>query len=409
MNKPRYDLQREQSEHIHRAFKAVERDRDEGNRKHMRLLLFCDLDPGPINAFFKLLDNVHVEERVLIRKHNYGLGKFSSATRIWKGYGTTIVNLPLEVSRLEEKVGLAMILSMLVYLIVATTVGTFEVIWHRLDAILAVYGFPQGVVAVLVGRLTSRKVAILTDGGDIDVLLERPVVRSIMLVALRKASVVATQNNAKAGKLLSAGIKAEICTIYGVDTSRFRFVPPERKERASILYVGRLSAEKSLDLLLKACYGLRQEGTRFKLLLVGDGPLREQISETVSRLKMAEFVQVDGFVLHQKVGEYFERSAVFVLPSIREGLSSALLEAMSSGCICLVSDIPDNIEIIRDGYNGLIFHSKDERDLTKQLQRAISQPLKNANVISFNARNMVETQYSVKAVAKSLDRVLSKL
>ena len=375
----------------------------------MRLLLFCDFDPGTINAFFKLLDNVHVEERVLIRKQNYGLGKFSSATNISKGYGTTIINLPLEVSRLEESVGLAMILSMLVYLIVATTVGTLEVIWHRLDAILAVYGFPQGVVAVLVGRLTGRKVAILTDGGDIDVLLKRPIIRSIMLVALRKASVVATQNNAKAGKLLSDGIKAEICTNYGVDTSRFRFIPPERKERASILYVGRLSTEKSLDLLLKACYALRQKGTRFKLLLVGDGPLREQISETISRLKLAEFVQVDGFVPHHRIGEYFEKSAVFVLPSVREGLSSALLEAMSSGCICLVSDIPDNTEIIRDGYNGLIFHSKDERDLTKQLQRAISQPLERANVISFNARNTVETRYSVKAVANSLDNFLSKL
>jgi glycosyltransferase involved in cell wall biosynthesis len=375
----------------------------------MRLLLFCDYDPGFINAFFKLLDNVHVEERVLIRKQNYGLGKFSSSVSIRKGYGTTIVNLPLEVNQAQESVGLAKILSMLVYLIVATIVGTFEVIWRRLDAILAVYGFPQGVVAVLVGRLTSRKVAILTDGEDIDIFLKRPVLRSIMLFAFRKASVVATQNKAKAGKLLSAGIKAEICTNYGVDTSRFRFIPPERKERASILYVGRLSTEKSVDLLLKACYGLRQEGIRFKLLLVGDGPLREQISETVSRLKMTEFVQVDGFIPHQKIGEYFERSAIFVLPSTREGLSSALLEAMSSGCICLVSDIPDNIEIIRDGYNGLTFHSKDERDLTKQLRRAISQPLENANVISFNARNIVEARYSVKAVAKLLDRILSKL
>jgi glycosyltransferase involved in cell wall biosynthesis len=376
----------------------------------MRLLLFCDFAPDFINAFLKLLDNVGLQERVLIRKQNYyRLGKISAATRIWKGYGTTIVNLPLEVKGPDEPVGLAIILSMLVYLILATIVGTFEVIWHRLDAILAVNGFPEGVVAVLVGRLTSRKVAILTDGGDIDILLRRPVISSIMLVALRKASVVATQNNAKAGKLLSAGIKAEICTSYGVDTSRFRFIPPERKERASIIYVGRLSTEKSLDLLLKACFGLRQAVTRFKLLLVGDGPLREQLSETASRLKMAEFVQVEGFIPHQKISEYFERSAIFVLPSIREGISSALLEAMSSGCICLVSDIPDNIEIIRDGHNGFIFHLKDEQDLTKQLQRAISQPLQNANVISFNARNIVETQYSVKAVAKSLDRVLSKL
>lgn len=375
----------------------------------MRLLLFCDFEPGFLNAFFKLLDNARVEERVLIRKRNYRLGKFSSAIKIWKGYGTRIVNLPLDVNRPEQSVRFDMILSMLVYLIVATAVGTFEVIWHRLDAILAVNGFPQGVVAVLVGRLTSRKVAILTDGGDIDILLKRSVIGPIMLAALRKASVVATQNNTKAGKLLSGGIKPEICTNYGVDTSRFRFIPPERKVKASILYVGALSNEKAIDLLLKACHELCQEGFRFKLLLVGDGPLREQISETVSRLKMAEFVQVEGFVPHQKIGEYFERSAIFVLPSIREGLSSALLEAMSSGCICLVSDIPDNVEIIRDEYNGLIFHSKDERNLTKQLQRAISLPLEKANVISFNARSIVEAQYSVQAVTKSLNRVLSKV
>jgi len=375
----------------------------------MRLLLFCDFDPSFVSGLLKLLDSVHVGECVLIRKQNYRLGKLSSATRIWKGRGTTIVNLPLEAIRPEEPVGLSLILSIIAYLFVATIIGTFEVIWHRLDAVLAVNGFPQGAVAVLVGRLTRRKVAVLTDGGDVDVFLKRPVVSSIMLVTLRKASLVTTQNNAKARTLLSGGIKAEVCTIHGVDTSRFRFTPPNRKERASILYVGRLSTEKSLDLLLKASYNLRREECRFRLVLAGDGPMRDQLSESVSRLAMTEFVKFTGFVPYQEIPEYFEKSAVFVLPSIREGLSSALLEAMASGCICLVSDIPDNIEIIQDGHNGFVFHSKDERDLTKQLERAVSLPLENAHVISLNARNLVETQYSVKAAAATLTRVLSRL
>ena len=366
----------------------------------MRLLLVCDYGPALLDAFFETLSRIPVTKRVLLRKLD---------NVVWQDPRAEVIGLPVPVSREQDRKGLATILSIITYLIMATFVGTFEVVRRQLDAIVAIYSFPQGLAAVLIGYLTRRKVTVLTDGGDIDVLLSNTWIRPLMIASLRKAAVVAALNRTKASRLVPLGIKAQVCPTMGVDTSRFAYTRFEAKKEGSILFVGRLEVEKNIDILLRACYLLRQDGVQFDLLIIGEGPLKKQLSETVTRMNMADCVDIKGYVPHVMINQYFERSAIFVLPSRREGVSVALVEAMSSGCFCIVSDIADNRGLIHYRYNGSTFHADDEQDLADELRWVISQPATELSSISANARHDADKHYSLQAVADSLGLVLSGL
>jgi glycosyltransferase involved in cell wall biosynthesis len=320
-----------------------------------------------------------------------------------------VISLPLRVVSEEAPLRLGSIISVIAFMVMATFVGTIIVFKRRLDTIVAVYAFPQALAAVIVGKLTRRKVIVLTDGGDIDIIMKNPFVRPIILACLRTAAAVTAVNTSKRDALLSLVVKTEICPIIGVDISQFKYVPFGSKEKSTVLYVGRLSGEKCPDVLLNACGVLHRNGVRFRLCVVGDGPLVEEIEKSSVRLGLTDVVTMERYVAHSRVHGFFERSAIFVLPSRREGVSVALLEAMSAGCLCIVSDIPDNRDLIQHMDNGLVFRVNDEEDLAKKISWALSKSPSALAPMTAKAREVVERDYSSKAVGSDLNLIISGL
>ena len=103
--------------------------------------------------------------------------------------------------------------------------------------------------------------------------------------------------------------------------------------------------------------------------------------------------------------ELFSHARLYVQPSEIEGLSIALLEAMSYGNACLVSDIPENREAI--GEAGFNFQSKNVEDLTKQMQKVLSDPLKLIEMGTL-ARIRVREFYSWENITDQLEAVYEK-
>jgi glycosyltransferase involved in cell wall biosynthesis len=364
-----------------------------------RLLLVCDYDGGLLRSLLETLEHAGFRNRVVIRK-----GK-----RIdWCERSAKIISLPLSILSDELPVNLASIASLIAYLVLATLAGTIEVLRRKLDAILAVYAFPQGLVAIVVGRLTRRKVAILTDGGDIDIYLTKPVTRSIIVASLGKANAVTALNKSKSERLSSLGFEPKLCSTIGVNTSRFDYVPFQQKEKWQVLYTGRLAREKQLDVLIAACGRLHNDGKELKLFLAGDGPLRDEMTERVTRKGLTDTVTFLGQIPHSQIHQLYRKSAVFVLPSKREGVSVSLLEAMSSGCICVVSDISDNRDVIQDMFSGITFKVGDAEDLANKLRWVISNPPQLAS-ISATARQVAEREHSLETVGNTLLQLVSKL
>jgi glycosyltransferase involved in cell wall biosynthesis len=369
----------------------------------VKFLVVCDYPPSLLDQLFQTLVQSGLGEYILLRKLVKSRVHYPS---------TEVVNLPLIMASTlneGEPLRLSSWLWIISYLVTGIIVGVVLVLRRRVDAILGVFAIPQGLVAAIVASLTGRKFVILTDGADVDVTMHKPVVRSIALWQLGKAFAVTAENNRKSAQLHSIGVKRRIIRImtHAIDTSHF--APLAKKEKRTILFVGRLVSEKCPLVLVEALRILRERGIFVKLVMVGDGPLRTQIEKTAASLGLNELLTLKGYVPYGEVQEFYKKSAIFVLPSRREGVSSSLLEAMACECVCIASDIGDNLEVVRHMFNGLIFRLDDAEDLADQICAAVSLPDCELAKLTSNARQTVEGTYSVQVVGKALREILSEL
>lgn len=128
-----------------------------------------------------------------------------------------------------------------------------------------------------------------------------------------------------------------------------------------ILFLGRLVPEKGISYLIKA---FKNVTTDKKLVIAGGSSDSDNF---VSKLKILakddSRIIFTGFVQGQILEELYSNAYIYTLPSNLEGMPLSLLEAMSYGNCCLVSDIPECVEVVEN--NALIFKKSDEEDLRK--------------------------------------------
>ena len=125
------------------------------------------------------------------------------------------------------------------------------------------------------------------------------------------------------------------------------------------LFVGRLSAEKGVDVLLNA---LKTASVRIKI--IGDGPLRYKLDE-FSNTNLVEYL---GFQGNEKIINELKHAKALIFPSIwYEGMPRTILEAFSTGTPVIASDIENIRDIVNDGINGVHFKKGDAQDLAEKL------------------------------------------
>lgn len=137
-----------------------------------------------------------------------------------------------------------------------------------------------------------------------------------------------------------------------------------------ILYVGRISPEKGpLDLV----EGYLKAHTDKKLVLAGPFAETEYCTTVQEKIAGNPNIITTGYVVGDALLELYSNCALFVLPSHTEGLSLSLLEALSLGVKCLVSDIPENTTVTAD--YGTAFRTEDTDSLARALERDTARPL----------------------------------
>ena len=171
-----------------------------------------------------------------------------------------------------------------------------------------------------------------------------------------------------------------------------------------VLFASRLVREKGAHYLIRA---FRRLATEFHLVIAGDARGEKDYKEELSRLAAGDSrILFPGFVEGRPLEELFSNSAVYVQPSEVEGLSIALLEAMSYGSCCLVSDIPENLEALGDC--GVSFRNKDVDDLSRKLEALLAVGGAD-NPFAIRARERVRTEYSWDMVADRFEELYSSL
>ncbi|HDT2948686.1 TPA: glycosyltransferase, partial [Escherichia coli] len=154
--------------------------------------------------------------------------------------------------------------------------------------------------------------------------------------------------------------------------------------------VGRLSKQKDPETLLLAVEKLLNENVNVKLTLVGDGELKEQLE--------SRFKRQDGRIIFHgwsdNIVNILKVNDLFILPSLWEGMPLAILEALSCGLPCIVTNIPGNNSLIEDGYNGCLFEIRDCQLLSQKIMSYVGKPELIAQQ-STNARSFILKNYGL--------------
>jgi glycosyltransferase involved in cell wall biosynthesis len=140
-----------------------------------------------------------------------------------------------------------------------------------------------------------------------------------------------------------------------------------------VLYVGRLSAAKNVNVLISAIATLRAEGVPLRCVIVGEGPRRPALEAQVSSLNLSDCVSFAGGVDFARVLDFYEEAEVLVLASETEGWPKAITEGMAFGLICIGSDRGLVPEILGDG-RGIVVPPGDSSALTTAIRKIAEAP-----------------------------------
>lgn len=137
-----------------------------------------------------------------------------------------------------------------------------------------------------------------------------------------------------------------------------------------ILSLGRIVPEKGLHYLIEA---FKKCKTKKELIIAGGSESNsEYYNQLVELAKDDDRIKFIGFVRGETISELYSNAYAFMLPSNLEGMANALLEAMAYGNCCLVSDIPENTEVVED--KAVIFKKGNIEDLQEKLQFILDNP-----------------------------------
>jgi glycosyltransferase involved in cell wall biosynthesis len=250
--------------------------------------------------------------------------------------------------------------------------------------------------------------------GDIDKLRRRPFGRQRLAGLRRQIDTFITVSSEINNELAQVGVPAEhrLFIPNGVDTKRFSPVLPEQKvqlrkalglpsEIPIATFSGRLVPGKHVDRLLTAWRNLQREYPQALLLIIGSGE-----EESSLRQMSGENVQFIGQV--EDVVPYLQSSDFFVLPSAAEGLSNALLEALSVGLPCIATAVGGTPDVIVDGVNGLLIAPDKADELRTGLLKLLSDGSMRQR-LGVQARETIQARYSLESTADQLASLYMRL
>ncbi len=171
-------------------------------------------------------------------------------------------------------------------------------------------------------------------------------------------------------------------------------------KKYDVLFVGRLTKAKGVDILLKAIKILKEKYQKeIKAAIVGEGYLEEELKELVMELRIDEEVEFLG--VRRDIEKFMKSTKLFVLPSRWEGLPLAILEAMSSRASIIATSVGGIPEVIEHEKEGILIPPDDP----EALARAITELLKDGELrvkLGINAYEKVKEKYSIEVYTKNI-------
>lgn len=290
--------------------------------------------------------------------------------------------------------------------------GALYVLWQRrrdYAVIHAHLAFGPALAGVLAGRWLDKPVLVKFGNsgefGEVQVS-SRSARGRLRLWGLRHyADICVVLDQSAERELLAAGFRRErvLRMPNGIDTAAHAPRRPRGEAKRALglqgrrvaLFAGRLVPQKSLDTLLRAVLAARAECPSLLLVIAGEGPERARLEQQAEALGLPGHVRFIGAV--NDVRPWMEAADIFVLPSVSEGQSNALLEAMAAGLACVATDVGGTADLLEQGRCGRLVPPRDVQAISQALSALAEDPLA-ADRLGELARQRVMEHFDLRVV-----------
>lgn len=171
-----------------------------------------------------------------------------------------------------------------------------------------------------------------------------------------------------------------------------------------IVCVGRLCEQKGQLLLLDSIRSLRDAGVHCKLVLAGDGPMRDEVERRIAEFNLSDRVEITGWISSQQVKELIIESRGLVLPSFAEGLPVVIMEALALYRPVITTYVAGIPELVKNDQNGWIIPAGDSEALTQSIKSLLEADRKLLAKLGENGHDAVNTQHNIETEAAKLAR-----
>ncbi|EHK2442089.1 glycosyltransferase [Clostridium perfringens] len=199
--------------------------------------------------------------------------------------------------------------------------------------------------------------------------------------------------------------KNNMCVIYnGVDIKYINKKENFNTEKVRILMAGSIKKNKGQESAIKAAKNLVDYGVEFELLILGSGEKEyiEKLKNDIINYKIEKYVKIKSFV--KNLENIRQESDIELICSKKEAFGRVTVEAMLSMNIVVGSDTGGTKELIRDGFNGILYEQGNEKDLTEKL-KIIIENINDYRFIGINGFNYAKEKFLSSINAKNIYQI----
>ena len=268
------------------------------------------------------------------------------------------------------------------------------------------------VVSLIFKYLFNKKVVVkmASSGETSDLRLLKDVkLGSLFTQWIKNVDAVVSVCKQSSHEIVNSGFSRDILVEIpnGVDTNKYcKNTRKKRNHIHAITYIGRLDDFKGVDYLLNGFKDVLSEVNNVSLTIVGNGPNESFLRKRVIDLGIVDKVNFKGRQ-EDIVGE-LNSTDIFVLPSLSEGMSNVLLEAMACGLPVVATSVGGNDDLITDGLNGILVPPKDSGRLATVLVELINNDDLTRR-LGEEARKTVEINYSINRIVDAYVDLYTRL
>lgn len=260
---------------------------------------------------------------------------------------------------------------------------------HSFECIDAHFVYPDGMAAVVLGKLLGLPVIVTARGTDATHYPNYRIIRRMLRWTCQQAAGIVAVSDSLKQEILKLGIPEErVRTITnGIDAERF--TPLDRSEARRqlgipegvpvVISVGNLNEVKSQYLLVSAVQSLSSRFPTLRLYVIGEGPQRSSLQAQIDSAQLQARVSLVGGVRNEDLGVWYSGADLSCLVSSREGWPNVINESLACGTPVVAAEVGGIHEIITSAELG-VFVERDPNSVAKGIETALGKPWNRMNI-----------------------------